>query len=56
MVSKPGDGKGLHPRRVQLDAEREEREAPIDEGVHPMTRSDLGAGLRALGELSMLGE
>jgi hypothetical protein len=37
MVSKPGDGKGLHNRRVQLDAEREDREAPIDEGVHPTT-------------------
>jgi hypothetical protein len=37
MVSEPGDGKGLRNRRVQLDAEREEREAPIDEGMHPTT-------------------
>jgi hypothetical protein len=37
MVSEPGDGNGLDNRRVQLDAEREERGAAIDEGVHPTT-------------------
>jgi hypothetical protein len=37
MVSEPGDGNGMHNRRGRLDAEREERETPIDEGVHPTT-------------------
>jgi hypothetical protein len=36
-AARAGRRKGVNDRRVHLDAERDEREAPIDEGVHPTT-------------------